>query len=182
MDNDIIVFTENTSSNPLLKPSINETLPGKAYLFQANELKILQSKKGKLNDMCINGLAAIIQHTLSQAPEYSSSSSNHALFTTFDMHRIHYKVQDIDLWRNTKSLQFWSKNIWIIPIHRPEQEHWVLAVLCIDTSRIFFYDSLAQNTLWQKDTQVMYIFLFYEEVIIIDLILPGSHGPGNQIN
>ncbi|KAJ7588018.1 hypothetical protein C8J56DRAFT_889864 [Mycena floridula] len=42
---------------------------------------------------------------------------------------------DDALWRNSKDTRFWEKDVWIFPIHRLEQFHWVLAILLPATSK-----------------------------------------------
>lgn len=59
------------------------------------------------------------------------------------------------MWRRTRALEYWTKAIWIIPVHRIlPYEHWVLSVVQLTTGRIFLFDSLAESQHWLDDIEV----------------------------
>ncbi|KJA14937.1 hypothetical protein HYPSUDRAFT_106807, partial [Hypholoma sublateritium FD-334 SS-4] len=62
-----------------------------------------------------------------------------------------YQASDSELWRSTHHHKFWEKDVWIIPIHRQTERHWVLAVLYLQHSEVHVFDSLAGNALWNED-------------------------------
>jgi hypothetical protein len=119
------------------------TRNGQITLFSSNDITLLASPGIRLNDVCINGGAALL-HAL-----YGGIDPDHfAIFTTFDIPRIRCNATDADLWRNTRHQAYWSKKIWILPIHLPN--HWVLCTINTDTSELFLFDSLAAKQPWRK--------------------------------
>jgi hypothetical protein len=58
-------------------------------------------------------------------------------------------ISDHALYHWCKGGAFWDKQVWIIPIHRPQQKHWTLAVVSHFDQRILFYDSF--GTYRQQD-------------------------------
>lgn len=113
------------------------------------------AKSGLLNDGCMNGLPALLQEIFVAAPQYQDSASRCAIFSTYDLHRIRYKAPDAELWRNTYRREYWTKDTWIIPIHRRSECHWVLAVLYLQRREVHIFDSLAGKAAWRQDIQVM---------------------------
>ncbi|KAF8335661.1 hypothetical protein F5887DRAFT_832660, partial [Amanita rubescens] len=56
------------------------------------------------------------------------------------------------IWRNISQSQYWNKNRWILPIHRPSQTHWVLAIIIIPERKILVFDSFgAKYEDWRSD-------------------------------
>ncbi|PPQ96513.1 hypothetical protein CVT26_010429 [Gymnopilus dilepis] len=101
-----------------------------------------------LKDICINGLASFFQTMTANDSECNPDYSC-AIFSTHDLVRIHYKASDQDLWRSISRSQYWNASVWIIPIHRPRESHWVLAAANVLEGRIYLYDSLASMRGWQ---------------------------------
>jgi Ulp1 family protease len=126
--------------------------------FDAQDLNRLASATSRLNDVCLNGGAAVLQHfysssTLSSAPH----SFRCAILSTFDLPRVRYNASDQDLWRNIRHSSYWSKDTWIIPIHRTRPaEHWVLAVARTASRRLLLFDSFAEAYPWRKEVKVLY--------------------------
>ncbi|KAJ7344059.1 hypothetical protein DFH08DRAFT_701927, partial [Mycena albidolilacea] len=54
---------------------------------------------------------------------------------------------------------YWEKPVWVIPVHRPKEEHWVLVIVAVQENRLFFFDSLGNRTGWHQDIQVAPSFL-----------------------
>lgn len=107
-----------------------------------------------LNDVCLNGVAAYLQNIFIRDRECHRYTRRCALFSTHDLVRIRFKASDDELWRWLKKLQYWERDIWIIPIHRRRECHWVLAVVFHQRAEIAFYDSLAGKRLWHQDVKV----------------------------
>lgn len=116
----------------------------------------LGHSKGLLNDVCINGSAALLQHFFSSMADYSVAATQCAIFSTHDMSRVQYKVSDPDLWRSIKSTTYWTKDIWILPIHRPHDRHWVLAVIYLQSQEVHLFDSFVGQRQWQIDIEVQF--------------------------
>ncbi|KAK7064632.1 hypothetical protein R3P38DRAFT_2492092 [Favolaschia claudopus] len=81
----------------------------------------------------------------------SASANRCAVFSTYDLPLVHYKGSDPDLWRRISPTQYWDKPIWLIPVHRPDQRHWVLVVVLIPARKLLFFDSLASASGWRQD-------------------------------
>lgn len=126
--------------------------------FDAPDLNRLASSTSRLNDVCLNGGAAVLQNfysspTLCSAPH----SLRCAILSTFDLPRVRYRASDQDLWRNIRHSSYWSKDTWIIPIHRSRPaEHWVLAIASITSQNVYLFDSFAEAYPWRKEVKVCY--------------------------
>ncbi|KAF9479003.1 hypothetical protein BDN70DRAFT_807721 [Pholiota conissans] len=129
-----------------------------AYGLGADELRILTKTNALLNSSCINGLSALLQRLFTRDPLHSAAANRCVIFSTYDLVRIDYKASDAELWRNTYRTEFWSKDTWIIPIHRQSQCHWVLAVVYLSSGRIHLFDSLA-GRVSQRDIRNISIFI-----------------------
>ncbi|KAJ7801139.1 hypothetical protein B0H14DRAFT_2386691, partial [Mycena olivaceomarginata] len=114
--------------------------------------KPFQRPTGRLNGFGLNGVAASL-HTLYSDPYSPTKASAQlcAVLTTYDLPCVRYKGSDPDLWRRVAHTQYWEKPVWLIPIHRPLEEHWVLAVVVVPTREIFFFDSMASRRGWRQD-------------------------------
>ncbi|KAI9457405.1 hypothetical protein HD554DRAFT_2030065 [Boletus coccyginus] len=58
-------------------------------------------------------------------------------------------------------MKFWTKNIWIIPIHQPSPGHWLLCLAYITHCELCLFDSFAEWKPWLADVNVwhtLYIF------------------------
>ncbi|KAJ7696295.1 hypothetical protein B0H17DRAFT_1131077 [Mycena rosella] len=68
--------------------------------------------------------------------------------------RVQSRASDEELWRHLHHTWFWEKSLWLIPIHRAWEEHWVLAVVDVGHQQILFFDSLGvQGRSWRWDIQ-----------------------------
>jgi hypothetical protein len=119
------------------------------------DLHRIHSPTGRLNGFGLNGLAASLQSVFTEPFASSAALANRcAVFSTYDFLRVHCRCRDDQLWRFTSPTAFWDKPVWILPIHRSQEEHWVVAAVHIRQQKIFFFDSLAQRTGWRGDLQV----------------------------
>ncbi|KAK7027623.1 hypothetical protein R3P38DRAFT_3267723 [Favolaschia claudopus] len=109
-------------------------------------------RNGLLNNFGLNGVAASL-HNLFSAPysPFKTSADRCALFTTHDLPKVHYKGSDPDIWRHISPTEYWNKPVWLIPIHRKQQEHWVLAIVVVPTRQLLFFDSFSSSGGWRQD-------------------------------
>ncbi|KAH7905408.1 hypothetical protein BJ138DRAFT_1230003, partial [Hygrophoropsis aurantiaca] len=116
-------------------------------IFDTRDLAILASPTARLNDTCINGGAALLySHFL------SPQARRCAILSTHDLPRIRYGASDDDLWRNSSWTEYWTKDIWIIPIHRPHPVgHWVLCTAYFSARELHLFDSFAEEMPWEND-------------------------------
>ena len=122
--------------------------------FDPIDLKRLQPTK-MLNDVCINGCAALLQEHFSSLENGTTTFSRRcAIFSTYDLPRVRYQGYEDGLWRNTYKLKYWEKDVWILPIHRPEALHWVLCVADLRAHQLFLFDSFAELRPWEEDVPV----------------------------
>lgn len=106
-----------------------------------------------LNDECINGAALLLQsHFISEF-----GSSDVAILTIHDLVRIRYGASDEDLWRNSKRSEYWTKGVWVLPIHRKDAQHWVLCVIYPARKQLHLLDSFADRRGWFPDLKVRLI-------------------------
>ncbi|KIL55541.1 hypothetical protein M378DRAFT_90770, partial [Amanita muscaria Koide BX008] len=75
--------------------------------FDTREMGILSTESACLNDVCVNGGAALFQSIF-------DTNSKFALLSTFDLPRIRYHATDQNVWRNIRHSLYWEKNIWVI--------------------------------------------------------------------
>ncbi|KAF8124776.1 hypothetical protein EV363DRAFT_1177524 [Boletus edulis] len=117
--------------------------------FNAEDIQILATPTACLNDICINGcITLLFQHIQPINPD------RFGLFSTYDIYHIRHNASDDTLWRTMKHTSFWTKNIWIIPIHRPGiVGHWVLCVVNISRQEILLFDSMAERQPWRANVQ-----------------------------
>ncbi|KAJ7790856.1 hypothetical protein B0H14DRAFT_2396104 [Mycena olivaceomarginata] len=118
------------------------------------DLNRLSSPTGRLNDVALNGAAAALLNLYSQPHSpYANSAGDCVILDTFDLHRIRFKASDAMLWKFLGPTEYWTRRLWIIPIHRPKDEHWVVVVAAVQEQRLFFLDSLNQRKGWRRDIQ-----------------------------
>ena len=119
-------------------------------VFDAHDLEILQSPTACLNDTCINGCIPLLFSLIQP-----SNAHRFAVFSTHDLVRVRYNADDASLWRAMKHIIFWSKDIWIVPIHRTDPVgHWVLCVAHLLSCELFLFDSFGERHGWRANVQV----------------------------
>ena len=147
---------------PLL-PSQHELMPSKEALgrqcemdgfrrlsFKPEDVVILANPTGCLNNVCINGCVPLLFSSI-KPPD----AQCFAVFSTYDLPHICYDVSDDSLWKGTWHTIFWTKDIWIIPIHRPSLVgHWVLCTALLSHCELCLFDSMAEEKPWRADVQV----------------------------
>ncbi|KAJ7439132.1 hypothetical protein FB451DRAFT_1151843 [Mycena latifolia] len=128
---------------------------------KASDISRIESYNGRLTGFAINGLAAALQNLLGHSTSPDSVPANScAIFSTYDLPRIRYKASDSVLWRHVEHTKYWEKPLWLIPIHRVDEEHWVLAVVDVGTQQILFFDSLAlRGHGWRQDIRDIMVLI-----------------------
>lgn len=116
----------------------------------------MNSPEARLNDTCMNGLGRYLLNLFSMPSNPASPSSRRcALFSTFDLLTERYHASDADLWRRTRNVEYWNKDIWILPIHRSQPVgHWVMCTISLGSRELFLFDSLAEKVPWKRETKV----------------------------
>lgn len=116
----------------------------------------LSGISARLNDECINGLASHIQTELAGSLDQSVAYAARrcALLSSHAMLYVRCHLTDLPLWRLTHRTNFWEKDVWILPIHRLVEEHWVLAVILPHHRRVFLFDSFSNSRRWERDIPV----------------------------
>ncbi|KAJ6469415.1 hypothetical protein C8R45DRAFT_837134 [Mycena sanguinolenta] len=108
--------------------------------------------KGRLNGEGINGVMASLYLCFSNPySPYVAAATRCAILSTYDLPRVRYKASDSDLWRFLGPTEYWTKSMWLLPIHRPAEQHWVCAVIDVSSYSIYFYDSLASQSGWRSN-------------------------------
>jgi len=127
-------------------------------MFESKDLYIMQTSSARLNDACLNGIAALFHAEFSQTSSPSMSHSQRcAVFSTHDLPMIRYNAKDDELWRRLHRLEYWNKDFWILPIHRTRPcLHWVFCCISLRTMELFLFDSLSDRLGWRRDTKVIF--------------------------
>jgi hypothetical protein len=112
--------------------------------FRKFDILYLASPTACLNAACINGCAAILH-----ASYMSSTSKRCAIFSTYDLVNVHQRSNE-DIWQSIHATYFWLKDIWIIPIHRPDPGHWVLCIAYVQSRKLLLFDSLGKIGGWRQ--------------------------------
>lgn len=122
--------------------------PFPALSFDQSDINRLLSSTGLLNDICINGCSALLYSQFTPPP------GSITVFSTYELHRIRCGANDEVLWRNTKQLCYWETSVWILPIHRPASNHWVVCKIDFTLKQIDLFDSFAQKMPWKDEIKV----------------------------
>jgi Ulp1 family protease len=151
IDDDLVTYIDALSLQPnpndLRVTHVLHRMNGLAtQYFEPHDLHRFHSSN-ILSDNCINAGAALLQD------HFSPTGDRAAILSTHDLHRVRYQARDDDLWRNTRRTTYWEKDVWILPIHRPQQKHWVLSVIYLRENRILLFDSFVNKNPWRADLQ-----------------------------
>ncbi|KAG6819938.1 hypothetical protein H0H93_007262 [Arthromyces matolae] len=154
--------------SPLPPPNIERVLIHNSLriYFDARAINIMSQPQQLLNDTCINGIANLLHFRFSQPdlPE-SVHSSRCAIFSSYDLPMIRFNTSESHVWRRTFKTEYWTKDFWILPIHRQQPAlHWVLC--CIQPSRgeILLFDSFADRDSWGKE--LVDILSFIKQLVV----------------
>ncbi|KAG6808439.1 hypothetical protein H0H92_004109, partial [Tricholoma furcatifolium] len=124
-------------------------------VFGPQELQILSSTDGMLNDLCINGIAALLAQKFSDpAHPFSSSARRCAVFSSYDLPLMRHRASTEEIWRRTRHTEYWSRDVWILPIHHSATQHWVMCTVFPHRGEIYIFDSLAARESWPQQVQL----------------------------
>jgi hypothetical protein len=114
----------------------------------------------RLNDVCLNSGALLLQHLFTHERYGLRQARECAIFTSFDIYLSRYNRSNSEVWRRTKETRYWDKDIWLLPIHREHPtKHWILSIIYPWHRCIYLYDSLASGLgAWKDEIKVRPIF------------------------
>lgn len=128
------------------------------FCFGPDDIGRFISPTALLNDECINGGALLLQSQLELSVDQDTSPHFNprsvAILSTHDLVRVRYAATDEQVWRNVKRTEFWSKDVWILPIHRQDTCHWVVCIIYPARKSLRLFDSFANRRAWHKDVKV----------------------------
>jgi Ulp1 family protease len=118
--------------------------------FQPCDVARLASPTKCINGVCINGCILLLFSMIKPIePNYF------AVFSTYDHTHVCYNATDKLLWKAVVHTRFWSKDILIIPIHRPSiVGHWVMCIAYLSHRELRLFDNLGEQRPWKADIQV----------------------------
>ncbi|KAJ7435827.1 hypothetical protein FB451DRAFT_1461458 [Mycena latifolia] len=128
---------------------------------EPEDISRIQCPTGRLTGFGINALSAAFLNMLGNPGSLHAETANKcAVFSTYDLPRIRYKLSDDALWGYVQHTKYWEKDLWLIPIHRVDEEHWVLAVVDLGNQQILFFDSLALRAGgWRQDIRDVMVLI-----------------------
>lgn len=116
------------------------------HIFEPQDIAMLASLTSRVNDVCINGCILLLLSAINPPRAH-----HFAIFLTFDLPCASFKT-DLELFKATKHMEFWTKDMWILPIYRPG--HWVLCIADFTRCELQLFDSLAEEKPWQSNVNV----------------------------
>ncbi|KAK1224570.1 hypothetical protein PQX77_012524 [Marasmius sp. AFHP31] len=109
-------------------------------VFQVAQYQRLDGAGRWLDDECINGCAALLQKNL------RDPNVDCAILSTFIVpEALKNSMRTETTWRNSYRTEYWTKPVWIIPIHDAEEHHWGLAVVRVAKEEIHIFDSFGSQ-------------------------------------
>ncbi|KAG6852744.1 hypothetical protein C0991_009387 [Blastosporella zonata] len=125
-------------------------------LFEPKAMNIMSNPHSLLNDTCVNSTAHLLHKIFSDRSHFATlTSSRCAVFSTYDLPMICKNTTDSHIWRRTFRTGYWSKDCWIIPIHRPHPAlHWVLCWVLPKSREILLFDSFAARGPWEDEIKL----------------------------
>ncbi|KAJ7600345.1 hypothetical protein C8J56DRAFT_768015 [Mycena floridula] len=114
-------------------------IPATIIDFDKRDLVPLLHHQGRITSGSLNALAALLHKAIK-----SSTATNTAIFPSWFLPYANSRKED-SIWRLTRDTEFWNKDIWVFPIHRPAQEHWVLTIAIRSSRHFYLFDSFAGN-------------------------------------
>ncbi|KAI1784327.1 hypothetical protein LXA43DRAFT_901841 [Ganoderma leucocontextum] len=135
--------------------TVPATIGHPRLVFDRATLDRLHRRDAWLNDECIDlGSQVLLRHLGTTA-----TRGTPALFSCYTL-STHRKSDDASLWRVCGHVaRFGGNNIWLIPIHRPEQYHWTLAIIYWRKQRIAYFDSFGGKSAFESDVKDIFILL-----------------------
>lgn len=139
--------------------------PRREFSFYPADIARLISPTSLLSGECVNGGALLLQAQLARSGEdklQGSAEDNSqgfdprsvAILNTHDLVYIRSGASDDVVWRNVKRVEYWSKSVWILPIHRQYAQHWVVCIIYPEQKQLHLFDSFADRKSWNGDVKV----------------------------
>ncbi|KAG2008989.1 hypothetical protein CC2G_014365 [Coprinopsis cinerea AmutBmut pab1-1] len=123
--------------------------------FPTQAIDILSSQGRQLDDDCINGGAALLQHLftpLNSPTPGLSPAERCAILSTFSLVYVKNKRGMMKVWDMEKATEYWSKELWLLPMHRPAPvEHWVLCAIYPHHRQLLLFDSFGEKEPWADE-------------------------------
>ncbi|KAK7043474.1 hypothetical protein R3P38DRAFT_2510672 [Favolaschia claudopus] len=125
-----------------------------------HDLRPFTVPTGLVNGYGLNGVATSLLNVFS-APysPFKAAADQCAVFSTYDLPKVHYKGSDPDLWRHISPTEYWNKSKWLIPIHRAREVHWVFVVVLVEARQLLFFDSLGSSGGWRQDLRDVMVLI-----------------------
>ncbi|KAJ7723854.1 hypothetical protein DFH07DRAFT_759343 [Mycena maculata] len=119
------------------------------------DLARLQHPTALLNGFCMNGVAAAMLEWFTQNTDPTAAGIAHrcAVLSTYDLPRVRYNCCDAELWRALVPTKYWEKSVWIVPVHRLTEKHWMLIIVVPHEEALYFFDSMNGRN-WHPDLRV----------------------------
>ena len=132
-----------------------ETLP--AIYFNKLAISCLMNLRAMLNNTCINeGLQFLLSYLQPEHAEYC------AIFLAYTMTYIKEEADDLTLWHDVCHCVYWTKAIWILPIHLQHPYlHWSLCIINMGTTTIWLFDSVIDKSCWMNNVKASGITNIY---------------------
>ena len=108
--------------------------------IKSEDLNRLRNPSSQLNNVCVNLTSTVVHFNL-----WDDVSSKCAIMSSFIMTCIEDGANTDTVWKNTRFLSYWEHKVWLIPIHRRTQYHWMLCVVYVDEGKVHIFDSLASR-------------------------------------
>ncbi|KAF7367143.1 hypothetical protein MSAN_00974000 [Mycena sanguinolenta] len=134
------------------------------HTIEVADLQRIATPTGRLNGFGLNGVAAALQSfighsTYGDTAGTVASAAACAVLSTYDLPRVRYKEGDDVLWKHVSPTRYWEKKLWLLPIHRPADVHWVFVAVFIQDQQLYFFDSLGERRGWRRDLRDVMILI-----------------------
>ncbi|KAG7087101.1 hypothetical protein E1B28_013082 [Marasmius oreades] len=100
----------------------------------------------------INGCAGLLQELVSRDLAASGSAlsspdtaSHTAVLSTYVLPKVFQEPGNDGVWRLARHSKYWCREIWILPLHDQEMEHWLLVVICLKSHDVYLFDSFGSR-------------------------------------
>ncbi|KAK1231142.1 hypothetical protein PQX77_005748 [Marasmius sp. AFHP31] len=115
-------------------------LAGVQYVFGPSQYRRLDGATQWLDDECINGCGALLERN------FRVSDLDCSLFSTYIVHEVlRNSTRTETAWRIASPTRFWTKPVWILPIHDNDEHHWALAIVRVEEEQIQLFDSFGSR-------------------------------------
>ncbi|KAJ6494212.1 hypothetical protein C8R45DRAFT_824346 [Mycena sanguinolenta] len=128
------------------------------------DLQRIATPTGRLNSFGLNGVAAALQSFIGHSTHGNiagtvPTAAACAVLSTYDLTRVRYKAADDEVWRHASPTRYWEKKLWLLPIHRPADQHWVFVAVSVPDQQLYFFDSLGERQGWRRDLRDVMILV-----------------------